>query len=435
MTRSPCNPIKRASAARRRGAHRPSPAPGNPATNTAIYPFPPTLANAPIPSETVPWYYPINTTPYMIQYNVNVQREVMANTVADRGLRRFARHSPAYGHRVESARRRRSRTACINSVLRSHVLPAQQNPRENPNLGYFPTLQPISYLAVQRVASLVESEVHAQRAGTGFLYLVEVHGRRCFRRDELRRYQHRHHASRNLENPFNQAIDHAACAQDIPQVLRINGLWALPFKGNRLVSRLAAERHSQQLYDGVPFNVEHRLRPRRFRLGQYVASELPFPADGISYPVRRRSSMWFNPNCYTLAASGTIWQYGPEYAARTGLLRYGSFAVEGHRYPRTNQTPVPCGDLQHLQPRESRNAGQQYFQRFGSPNASAGTITSKPRQHAASDSARFEVDLLSESRECEDLSRRVGSPRPQGRGSPEARGTVDTSMHRCENPR
>ncbi len=113
---------------------------GNPATNTAIYPFPPTLANAPIPSQTVPWYYPINTTPYMIQYNLNVQREVMANTVLTVG------YVGSHGIHLLTGIESNPPTPVIDSSGVYHFSNAAgvQNPRENPNLGYFPTLRPIS---------------------------------------------------------------------------------------------------------------------------------------------------------------------------------------------------------------------------------------------------------------------------------------------------
>src|SRR4029077_6272996 len=49
----------------------------------AIYPVAPTNATAAalLPAQTLPWYWPNHQTPYMIQYNFNIQRELAANTV------------------------------------------------------------------------------------------------------------------------------------------------------------------------------------------------------------------------------------------------------------------------------------------------------------------------------------------------------------------
>ena len=49
----------------------------------AIYPNSPT--GTPPLSQTLPWYYPISSTPYMIQYNLNIQHEVLPNTVLSVG--------------------------------------------------------------------------------------------------------------------------------------------------------------------------------------------------------------------------------------------------------------------------------------------------------------------------------------------------------------
>ena len=37
-------------------------------------------------------------------------------------------------------------------------------------------------------------------------------------------------------NPYNLNSDKALCSHDIRQSFKVNGLWALPFKGNKLVS-------------------------------------------------------------------------------------------------------------------------------------------------------------------------------------------------------
>ena len=288
---------------------------GNPATNAAIYPFPPTLANAPIPSETVPWYYPISTTPYMIQYNMSVQREVMANTVLTVG------YVGSHGVHLLTGIESNPPTPVIDSNGVYHFSNAAgvQNPRENPNLGYFPTLRPIStsrYNALQaslnrRITRNVQAQVSytwSRCTDDGAFGVTSFDGTSTAT------------TPGNLENPFNQKIDHAACAQDIPQVLRINGLWALPFKGNRLVSGWQLS-GILSAYDGIPFNANAGFDRAVFTSGEtsrpnYLPNNPAATVNGISYPACNNdptignATMWYNPNCYSLQPVGTLGNTG-----------------------------------------------------------------------------------------------------------------------------
>jgi len=184
----------------------------------------------------------------MIQYNVNVQREVMANTVLSVG------YVGSHGIHLLTGIESNPPMPVIDSNGVYHFSNAAgvQNPRENPNLGYFPTLRPIStsrYNALQislngRFTRKVQAQVSytwSRCTDDGAFGVTSFDGTSTAT------------TPGNLENPSNQTIDHAACAQDIPQVLRINGLWALPFKGNRLVSGWQLS-GILSAYDGIPFN-------------------------------------------------------------------------------------------------------------------------------------------------------------------------------------
>lgn len=353
----------------------------NPATNTAIYPFPPTLANAPIPSETLPWYYGINTTPYMIQYNANIQREVLANTVLTVG------YVGSHGVHLITGVEANPPTPTITNGVYSFATqnPATgafaANPRINPALGYFPTEQTISssqYNSLQAVLNRRFSRsVQAQVAYTwskcmdyGAFGVGSFNGPSTGSTPSA------------IENPFNQAIDHAVCGYDIPQVLRINGVWALPFHANRLVSgwQLSGILSS---YSGVPINVNTGFDRADFGSGNtprpnYVAGCNPYSGAQTVFE-------WFNPACYTIEPVG----------------QFGDTGRDTLRGPRFFDTDVSLAketiirEQIKLQFRAEifnifnhENLGlpnNNVFSASGAPNASAGVITSSnpgstPRQ-------------------------------------------------------
>jgi hypothetical protein len=110
--------------------------------NPVPYPFPPSAATAGaiLPAQTLPWYYPISTTPYMIQYNLNIQREILPNTVLTLG------YVGSHGVHLITGLEANPPTPAIDSNGVYHFTNAAgtPNPRLNPHLAYFPTEQTIS---------------------------------------------------------------------------------------------------------------------------------------------------------------------------------------------------------------------------------------------------------------------------------------------------
>ena len=231
----------------------------NPATNPAIYPFPPTLANAPIPSQTVPWYYPINTTPYMIQYNLNVQREVMTNTVLTVG------YVGSHGIHLLTGIESNPPTPTIDSSGVYHFSNAAgvQNPRENPAPGLLPDPAADQHVAIQRIASLLESEDSRRNVQAQVSYTWS----RCmddgaFGVTSFDGTSYRHHAGK-FENPFNQTIDHAACGSRYSSGAAHQRFMGAAVQGQPAGIGLATQRHSQRVRRHS-VERERRLRSRRY---------------------------------------------------------------------------------------------------------------------------------------------------------------------------
>jgi len=132
----------------------------------------------------------------------------------------------------------------------------------------------------------------------------------------------------------NQKIDYAPCSYDIPQVLRVNGLYALPFHGNRLVEGWQLKRHCQFLLADIRFNVAtgfDQLEQLGWRSAAVVFAHNPasgaYPACN-NQPMLRTLSLWYNPNCYGLGTGRHRTEIPPEQSPRPRLLRHGCRAVK-----------------------------------------------------------------------------------------------------------
>ena len=346
-------------------------------TNPVLYPTVPTLANAPIPSQTLPWYYPISTTPYMIQYNLNVQREVLANTVLTVG------YVGSHGVHLITGLEANPPTPTIDSNGVYHFTNAAgtPNPRPNPNLAYFPTLQTIStsqYNSLQvllnrRFSRSVQAQVSytwSKCMDNGAFGVGSFNGATTGSTPSA------------AENPFNQSIDHSVCGYDIPQVLRVNGLWALPFHGNRIVEGWQLS-GILSAYDGVPFNVN-----TGFDRAGFASGETPRPnyVSGCDpYAGAQTVGEWFNPHCYTLEPVGTLGNTGRNTLRGPGFFNTDISLSKDTKITEQFRLQFRAEFFNVFNHENLSNPNNNVFSASGAYNTSAGVITasntgSTPRQ-------------------------------------------------------
>jgi hypothetical protein len=107
-----------------------------------------------------------------------------------------------------------------------------------------------------------------------------------------------------VENPFDRRADYATCAQDLRHALRINGLYTLPFHGNRLVEgwQISGIVTSST---GLPFNTNTGYDS--MGAGQGVnpgTTPRPNVVAGCQLEVGLPTE-WFNPACFSAPVPGT----------------------------------------------------------------------------------------------------------------------------------
>jgi hypothetical protein len=130
-------------------------------------------------------------------------------------------------------------------------------------------------------------------------------------------------ASVEVLDAYYQRFDRAACTFNITHALRVNGLYKLPFHGNKLVSGWQVS-EILSAATGYPINVTNGLLPQVANTGGITADRPNFVAGCHPYGGQGKLSgpfvQWFDPSCYTPQPFATLGNVGRNSLAGPGLL-------------------------------------------------------------------------------------------------------------------
>jgi carboxypeptidase family protein len=265
------------------------------------------------------WDYYIHKAPYVIQYNLNIQRQVAEGAVVTVG------YVGSHGVDLISQQERNPPTPSIdtNGVYHFATLAngaIRGNPRLNPSLGF---LQMSTTGTTSRYNSLQTSldrrltrNVQAQVAYTfsrctddGGSPLGSINGG---------------NSPSNYENPFDRSYDRGLCYFNTTHTFRTNGLVNLPFHGNRVVEGWQLT-GAVTWNSGLPLTIGDGIDLLGF--GYVTAGTTPRPnyVGGCKADVGQ-VNRWFNPACFTVEAPGTLGNLGRNTLIGPGLAQL-DFAV------------------------------------------------------------------------------------------------------------
>ena len=138
-------------------------------------------------------------------------------------------------------------------------------------------------------------------------------------------------APTSYENPFNRGYDTSRCSFNATQAFRLNALYDLPFRGNRLVSGWQVS-GIWSASTGLPFNVSdgvdqsNQLEVTATSRPNYAPNNPAATINGISYPACDNNPILgtgqrciYNPNCFSAEAFGTLGNFGREGLIGPGL--------------------------------------------------------------------------------------------------------------------
>lgn len=307
----------------------------NPPSQTVVLAGPPAVGLFPQPASCTPQPsclnppfgtiyqidYRSHKAPYEMQYNLTIQRDIGHNTVASlgyvgaQGVHLYNQRNlntpvpmsaPAGGTPVPTS------TICTNSSC------FFTGPLPNSHFLGLDSTAPTSHSTYNGLVASLTRQVSRNFQGQ-----VSYTYSRCI--DDGSASSGLEQASVEVLDAYNQRFDRAACIFNITHSLRVNGLYNLPFQGNRLVSGWQiAEILSTAT--GYPVNVTNGLLPQVSNTGgitsdrpNFIAGCQPYAGQG-QVPLGTKFVQWFNPGCYTPQPFGTLGNVGRNSLIGPGLL-------------------------------------------------------------------------------------------------------------------
>jgi hypothetical protein len=265
------------------------------------------------------------TTPYVMQYNLNIQREVLGNTVLSVGFvgSRSLHQFTGVDSNPPVA------TIAADGTPRYASLQAGKiviNNRGNTNFSTVNTLAPQSqsrYNSVQISANRRMSQnLQAQLS-----YTLS----RCIDDGSASSNQESTAAGAGLTNPYSRTGDKGRCSFDITNALRLNSLYSLPFRQNLLVRGWQVSGILSHATGGA-FSARDGFDQSGF--GANVRPNVTAGCSTITGTVDR----WFDPTCYSLQAVGAVGNLGRNTLTLPSLTNVDMSLLKNTNIPKISES-------------------------------------------------------------------------------------------------
>jgi hypothetical protein len=259
-----------------------------------------------LPTATQGWNRSTDSTPYVEQYNLNIQRELVQNTVltvayvGSHGVHLF---TGIDGNPPIPTVNSAGQLQFGGSVNGAYVA----NPRINPNFGGYTFNETIASSHYNSLQVMVN-----RRFSQNFQAQINYTYSKCMDNGalgigSLNGPGGGSGAPSSAQNPYNNTPDWAVCSYDLTNVLRANGLYALPFHANRLVSGWQISTILSD-YSGVPFTIGTGFSNTVDPSGDSPRANWVYGCNPTGITQDRLE--WFNPACFTTPAAGLLGNLG-----------------------------------------------------------------------------------------------------------------------------
>jgi outer membrane receptor protein involved in Fe transport len=253
----------------------------------------------PVLSQTNGTYYGIHTTPYTIEYNLTIQRELFKSTLLSigytgtRGVHLLAFHDfnapiPTVIDGVDHF------ATVVNGV-------ATSNPRPYPAFGALDMTDTTSYASYNGLLVGLEHKLSAN-----FVSQVSYTYSHCI--DSAYTYGGLgfNNVTSAVTNPYDWNADKGSCSYDIRHVLSANVVYLLPLHGNRWKDGWQLS-GIQAWHTGVPFALGEGDQAD---LQNNFDTERPNYVAGCNVYANQSVQQWYNPACFQASAYGTVGNLG-----------------------------------------------------------------------------------------------------------------------------
>ncbi len=263
--------------------------------------------------------YRSSVAPYEMQYNLTIQRDLGHGTVASLG------YVGAQGVHLYSQRNLNSPIKMSAFAGGSPVSPSTictnsscffTGPIPNPTFSGLDSTAPTSHSTYNGLVASLARQISRNLQGQ-----VSYTYSRCI--DDGSGSSGLEQATVEVLDAYNQRFDRGPCTYNITHALRVNGLYHLPFQGNKLVSGWQIS-EILSAATGYPINVVNGLVPQQANTGGITSDRPNFVAGCKPYDVKGKLSgpfvQWFDPACYAFQPAGTLGNVGRDSLVGPGLL-------------------------------------------------------------------------------------------------------------------
>lgn len=302
------------------------------------FPTPFTGATSPSLTLTNGYDWHADKTPYLIEYNLNIQRELASGTVLTVGyvgshgvdLLTEQEQNPVPATIVNGVYVFSPTCGTTNSVGGPKACPAGNSGRTNGALGSFTLGENGSSSRYNSLQAALD-----KRFSHDFQAQVSYTFSKCLSDGDAALASLSGNAPTVYENPYNRGYDYSLCGYNVTQALRVNGLYTLPFHGNRFVEGWQIS-EILSASTGLPFNITdgvdqgNQLEQNGTQVTErpnYSPNNPAVVRNGVTVypacnndPIIGTATMWFNPNCFSPEPFGTLGNFGREGLVGPGLL-------------------------------------------------------------------------------------------------------------------
>ena len=330
-------------------------------------PFQGTIGPQPLPALTFGTVYDIKKTPYQMQWNLNVQRELMRDTtltvgyVGARGvnLLSFRDYNPP---QVEvDANGVQHFGKVVNGV-------GVSNPRLNPNFGTLTLSQPSSLSRYNAMQMSVE-ERFSNRLQSHFSYTLS----HCVDLAYTYGGLGGNNGTSAWNNPYDGSTDKGNCSFDIRHNLGVSVVYQLPFRGNRLIEGWQLS-GIQAFRTGVPFSITTGFDTAL--LGNNFATPRPNRIAGCDITANQTRIHWYNPDCFQLQPAGTLGNAGRNIGTAPSYATLDINLAKDTKITESMGVQFRAEFFNILNHTNFSTPTLGAFSSSGAPNPNAGTITS-----------------------------------------------------------
>jgi len=296
----------------------------------------PALPSSPADAGSIAWYYAIlqnvDTAPYVMQYNLNVQRELGHGTVLTVGYngssgnhlffwadanppQSFSMLTPAQQTAALATGNYPSATGAgapgtlTNPFMGTHV---------NGNFQAVEAVQPRAHSTYNALQVTVSRQFARGLVGNaGYTWS------KCL--DDASATISTEQGEWAVVDAYNPSLDRGPCSFSSNQVFTANAIYRLPFNGNRLADGWQIS-PIVSAYSGLPFNVQTMFGGLyQSQTGGATEGERPERVPGCN-PMVRTQTEWWNPECFVLPPFGTLGNSGRDSLNNPNFVNF-DFAI------------------------------------------------------------------------------------------------------------